>query len=639
MNLREVHLSPFFVAFLQKVHMEEQQLLSPCEMTALAEFRANAQLFVTTGEHTGAIVALYPTPETAEPLAAVPGVTVPAADLHLTLAYLGEVATLSDAQLAATLLIVRRLAEQALPLTGTVQGVGRFNASERSGGRDVIYAVPNLPQLPALHHELMMALRDRGTPLLPPGFMPHITLGYVEPGSEFPMSTVPTLPLHCTALSLVVGDQRLDFPLGALATNAAPCGCCAETLAATTEEPVANTEEPVANTEAPVESGVVQLAVNAQVTVKEIIHNGRAYLVAPSVPIREGVLNGELVPAAEIQKFALAWNGRPMPLGHPKDNGGFISANSPDLWDSTPAFFFNAQAEDGVLRGEVWLDIEKAEALGGLAVQALNRLRHGQPLELSTAYFRDLDPQPGTYAGKSYRGVARNLRPDHIAILLNEPGACSWQDGCGAPRVNSAQDQVQASQTFLSAIVRNVIRSLVPGGKKVDREALIASLVANSACKCSAEQLAAVDEGTLQAFVASLTPVAAPEVAPIANARVETPAPQQPVAVPLPQEVVAFTEMVAKFGGMDKLTAALDGVVANADRERGDLITALVANERCTLSKGELAGLAVDSLRKLQAAFAPRNYAANAGALVSNTLTSEDEFRVLAMPTAFKESK
>lgn len=625
MNLSEIHLSPFFVAFCKKVHMEEQQLLSSCETAALADFRANAQLFVTTGEHTGALVALYPTPETAVPLAAVPGVTVPAADLHLTLAYLGEVVTLADAQLATTLLIVRRLAEQALPLTGTVQGVGRFNASDRSGGRDVIYAVPNLPQLPALHHELMMALRDRGTPMLSPGFTPHITLGYVEPGSEFPMSTVPTLPLHFTALSLVVGDQRLDFPLGALAAN---CGCCA------IAPEVANTESPAADLV--VERGVVQLAVNAQVTVKEITHNGRAYLVAPSVPIREGVLNGELVPAAEIQKFALAWNGRPMPLGHPQDDGGFISANSPDLWDSTPAFFFNAQAEDGVLRGEVWLDIEKAEALGGLAVQALNRLRHGQPLELSTAYFRDLDPQPGTYAGKPYRGVARNLRPDHIAILLNEPGACSWQDGCGAPRVNSAQDQAQASQTFLSAIVRNVIRSLVPGGKKVDREALIVSLVANRACKCSAEQLAAVDEGTLQAFAASL---AAPEATPVANARVETPAPQQPVAVPLPQEVVAFTEMVAKFGGMDKLTAALDGVVANADRERSDLIAALVATERCTLSKEELAGLAVDSLRKLQTTFTPRNYTANAGALVSNTLASEDEFRVLAMPAAFKENK
>ncbi len=162
---------------------------------------------------------------------------------------------------------------------------------------------------------------------------------------------------------------------------------------------------------------------------------GRQYLVIPTVAIRAGVLNGEYVPADEIEKFALAWNGRPVPLGHPKDQGGHVSANTPDLWDATPAFFWNAKAQSGKLSGEIWFDVAKAKQIGGLAVQAEAQLRAGQPMEVSTAYFRDLAPGAGTFNGKPFNGTARNLRPDHIALLIDEPGACSWADGCGAGRL------------------------------------------------------------------------------------------------------------------------------------------------------------------------------------------------------------
>ena len=33
--------------------------------------------------------------------------------------------------------------------------------------------------------------------------------------------------------------------------------------------------------------------------------------------------------------------------------------------------------------------------------------------------------------GRAYIAIARKYRPDHLAILLNERGACSIQDGCG----------------------------------------------------------------------------------------------------------------------------------------------------------------------------------------------------------------
>ena len=41
------------------------------------------------------------------------------------------------------------------------------------------------------------------------------------------------------------------------------------------------------------------------------------------------------------------------------------------------------------------------------------------------------------YKGKRYHEVHRALEPDHIALLPDEVGACSVQDGCGAGRVNA----------------------------------------------------------------------------------------------------------------------------------------------------------------------------------------------------------
>lgn len=166
-------------------------------------------------------------------------------------------------------------------------------------------------------------------------------------------------------------------------------------------------------------------------------HAGREYLIAPVVPIKEAVLNGELVLGEEIGRYVGSWNGIPLPLGHPTERGVPVSANTPDLDARTPGRFWNAEFDGEKLHGEIWLDIEKCQQIGGDALRALERLEAGEPVEVSTAYWRDLEPVTGgTYQGKAYHGIARNLRPDHLALLLDEVGACSWQDGCGAPRIN-----------------------------------------------------------------------------------------------------------------------------------------------------------------------------------------------------------
>jgi hypothetical protein len=175
--------------------------------------------------------------------------------------------------------------------------------------------------------------------------------------------------------------------------------------------------------------------VNAKVRTDRL--RGREFLVAPVVAIKgDAVLNGEFVPFEELERGFGSWDGRPVTLGHPQQGEAFISANDPrtlELWQVGD--FYRTYLDDGAIKGEAWIDVELAQQTAD-GRELLRRLRRGEPVEVSTGYWRELDSQGGTYNGQDYEGVARDLKPDHLAMLLNETGACSWADGCGAPRVN-----------------------------------------------------------------------------------------------------------------------------------------------------------------------------------------------------------
>lgn len=160
--------------------------------------------------------------------------------------------------------------------------------------------------------------------------------------------------------------------------------------------------------------------------------DGREYLVAPGVALIAGVVGNEYVPAEEIAKVTFGFNGRPLPLHHPMQGDSYISANSPEL-DSTLSVgrFWAASFDGEKLRGEYWVDVAKAQAIGGEALALLTALQSNRQVETSTAYGRDFDPTPGEWNGKPYAGIARNLVPDHVAVLVNERGKCSLADGCG----------------------------------------------------------------------------------------------------------------------------------------------------------------------------------------------------------------
>lgn len=167
--------------------------------------------------------------------------------------------------------------------------------------------------------------------------------------------------------------------------------------------------------------------------------DGREHVIVPATIIVAGVLNGELVPPEALADFAEGWNGRPVPIRHPQDEAGnYIIANDPGVIESqVVGQLFNMAFDTDRIKGEMWLDVVKAQRLGAEATTLLQRLEAGEVVELSTGYYAHVEPSAGTYKGQSYTGIQGDLVPDHVALLPDEVGACSVADGCGAGRWNA----------------------------------------------------------------------------------------------------------------------------------------------------------------------------------------------------------
>lgn len=170
--------------------------------------------------------------------------------------------------------------------------------------------------------------------------------------------------------------------------------------------------------------------------------NGREFFVAPLTMIVPGVLTGSkgslFYPAEEVAKEPEAWNYMPLLVNHPIVNGEHVSGRSPDIVEKFGiGYVFNAHISDNKLRAEGWFDVQKTKSVEPRIWQWLEA---GKPIRLSTGLFtKNFQAPPGmTYNGRPYTHIARNYRPDHLAILPDMNGACDITDGCGVNVYNSA---------------------------------------------------------------------------------------------------------------------------------------------------------------------------------------------------------
>jgi hypothetical protein len=167
--------------------------------------------------------------------------------------------------------------------------------------------------------------------------------------------------------------------------------------------------------------------------VKEKMHQGKKHLVVPVVMMVEGVHHGSHGPLLhsinELGKYPDSWNGIPVVINHPERNGMNISANDPEIIDSqTVGRVYNTHVKSKKLVAEAWLDMEK---LNNISPEVLTAISGGELLEVSLGMFTDDERIEGDWFGEAYEAVAKNHRPDHLALLPCSVGACSVVDGCG----------------------------------------------------------------------------------------------------------------------------------------------------------------------------------------------------------------
>ena len=69
--------------------------------------------------------------------------------------------------------------------------------------------------------------------------------------------------------------------------------------------------------------------------------DGKDYIVAPVVAIKEGVLNGEKVTGEVIKNSVVYWDKVPVTVNHPKVNGEFVSVKNSEVTDQIIGFLTN----------------------------------------------------------------------------------------------------------------------------------------------------------------------------------------------------------------------------------------------------------------------------------------------------------
>lgn len=179
----------------------------------------------------------------------------------------------------------------------------------------------------------------------------------------------------------------------------------------------------------------------------------RRHLVIPVVALVEGVLTAsnapgpELALASEFGKYPDSWDGRPVVMNHPKDG----SASTPEILERAAlGMLFNTFVEDGKLKSEIWVDIDRTMNMSDEIQETVTRLKSGEIVEVSIGAHLDIAPGKGMHNGEAYDGIWTNVVPDHLALLsVGLEGACSIEDGCGTPRLNAAGEIEMEGTTLM----------------------------------------------------------------------------------------------------------------------------------------------------------------------------------------------
>ena len=168
--------------------------------------------------------------------------------------------------------------------------------------------------------------------------------------------------------------------------------------------------------------------------------DGKPHIVVRGITpvVDDIVMNRKLYPAAEIEKAYNTLERNPMPLGHPKVDGKHVSARDVRAVNNyhVGAWLQNVNHKDGKVTGDMYVDRQYAESRdkGKRLVNRLDEMSAGtnsEPIHISTGLLYSGIAANGESKGKKYDEIATNMNFDHVAVLLNEPGAGTPGEGVG----------------------------------------------------------------------------------------------------------------------------------------------------------------------------------------------------------------
>lgn len=179
--------------------------------------------------------------------------------------------------------------------------------------------------------------------------------------------------------------------------------------------------------------------------------DGKPHIVVRGITpvVDDIVMNRKLYPAAEIEKAYNTLERNPMPLGHPKVDGKHVSARDVRAVNEyhVGAWLQNVSHKDGKVTGDMYVNRQYAESSdkGKLLINRLDEMLAGtnsDPIHISTGLLYSGIAANGESKGKKYNEIATNMMFDHVAVLLDEPGAGTPEEGVGI-FVNSEGDEQQ----------------------------------------------------------------------------------------------------------------------------------------------------------------------------------------------------
>lgn len=185
--------------------------------------------------------------------------------------------------------------------------------------------------------------------------------------------------------------------------------------------------------------------------------DGRKVVILPSATLPTNVVMNKIryTDKAIADSFHTL-EGTPAPLGHPTVNGKFVSAKEPQglVRSFIGAWNENVRRENGRVFLDKVIDVEFAEQTesGRRVLDAVNKQK---PIHTSTGLLASLKPLDNASDGAEWE--TDTMIFDHDAVLLDEPGAATPEQGVGI-FVNSDGAEIEVINSAIEDDIETILR-------------------------------------------------------------------------------------------------------------------------------------------------------------------------------------